>query len=205
MDFIRLVMHRVLGRAETLKHCVFLLPAELSEWDHHKGNCKKHRPLGDPCVCFERSILLIRDLLHSLMWLRCKSIWRLFVQLTGRKYTTLFRTEDVNTACYTILSDTSLMNEKTRHFYCIILLTPSLKISSPCHVASDGYTAPILNLNRRLRGLPYVFSLSLLQPPGFLPTAGLKARDVQCAGDCNRQPPLVLWFLCTHSPWKMIL
>ncbi len=73
---------------------------------------------------------------------------------------------------------------------------PSWKYSSPYHIASDGYTAPIFNLNHRLRVCHMCFLTapqSLLQSAGLIPIAGLKARDVQCAGDCKRPVPKPLY------------
>lgn len=63
-----------------------------------------------------------------------------------------------------------------------MLQAPSWKCSSPCHVASDGYTAPISNLSHRLRPCHMCF---LTGPQSFLQPAGLHThswiRDKGCA------------------------
>lgn len=135
---------------------------------------------------------------------------RLAVQATQGQYTILCNTKAMwaehAAQCSLCIKEDE---KKTISVWKILLgntlQAPSRKCSSPYSLRRVYSTH--VNLSHRLRACHMCFLTapqSLLQPPGLRPTAGLEARDVQCAGTGKDQYPSPLhpwlfWLLCILS------
>ena len=116
----------------------------------------------------------------------------------------------VSTACWTMLSlqwmHWKMTKNKTLPLKILLgntLQAPSLKCSSSCHTAPDGYTTPVFNLSHRLRACHMCFLWALCSLRALCPQWDLRQEMCNMLRSAKDQkPPLVFCFLCIHSHWR---